>query len=120
MVDYTFSSLCSHLEWSITHLSFEEDPEPFGKIRDAKITKMCKEMNLHVICETSHTLYKLDNIIDRCGGEIPLTYLQFQTIVSDLEKPDEPAQTITLDIIGNSYTPVSGDHVKKLDKYNSS
>ena len=41
-------------------LSFEEDPEPYGKARDANVAAMAKEMGIKVIVRTSHTLYKLD------------------------------------------------------------
>lgn len=43
-----------------TCLSFEEDPEPFGKERDRKIIKICKDLNIEVIQVVSHTLYKLE------------------------------------------------------------
>lgn len=43
-----------------TCLSFEEDPEPFGKERDQKIIKICKDLNIEVIQVVSHTLYKLE------------------------------------------------------------
>lgn len=43
-----------------TCLTFEEDPEPFGKERDQKITKICDDLNIEVIQVVSHTLYKLE------------------------------------------------------------
>lgn len=43
-----------------TCLTFEEDPEPFGKERDQKIIKICKDLNIEVIQVVSHTLYKLE------------------------------------------------------------
>lgn len=43
-----------------TCLTFEEDPEPFGKVRDHKITQLCKELEIEVIQAVSHTLYKLE------------------------------------------------------------
>ena len=46
-------------EWQITTLSFEEDPEPFGKERDAAITALAQEAGVDVVVRTSHTLYKL-------------------------------------------------------------
>lgn len=47
-------------QWNTTYLSFEEDPEPFGKIRDQNIMAMCKEMGIRVVTEKSHTLYDLN------------------------------------------------------------
>lgn len=44
----------------INCLTFEEDPEPFGKARDESIIQLCREANVEVIQVVSHTLYKLD------------------------------------------------------------
>lgn len=65
-------------EWGTTFLSFEEDPEPFGRVRDQNIAAICKELGIIVVQKVSHTLYYLQNIIDRNGGKAPLTYHQFQ------------------------------------------
>lgn len=46
--------LCS----GTTCLTFEEDPEPYGKVRDHKITQLCKELEIEVIQAVSHTLYR--------------------------------------------------------------
>ena len=47
-------------QWNINYLSFEEDPEPFGKVRDQNITAMCKENGIKVVTEKSHTLFDLE------------------------------------------------------------
>lgn len=47
-------------KWGTTCFSFEEDPEPFGKVRDQNILQLCSEMNIEVIQAISHTLYKLE------------------------------------------------------------
>ena len=44
-------------EWSTTCLTFEEDPEPFGRVRDQNIITMCRELRVQVISKPSHTLY---------------------------------------------------------------
>lgn len=44
-------------EWETTCLTFEEDPEPFGRVRDQNIISMCKDLNIEVITRASHTLY---------------------------------------------------------------
>nr|XP_023017756.1 cryptochrome-2-like [Leptinotarsa decemlineata] len=33
-------------EWGTTVLTFEEDPEPFGKVRDHNITALCRELGI--------------------------------------------------------------------------
>jgi cryptochrome len=57
--DFNIFSLYILQEWNITVLSFEEDPEPFGKNRDAAITAMAKEVGVEVVKKSSHTLYDL-------------------------------------------------------------
>ena len=47
-------------QWNTTYLSFEEDPEPYGRVRDQNIMAMCKEMGIKVVTEKSHTLYDLN------------------------------------------------------------
>lgn len=47
-------------EWGTTYFTFEEDPEPFGRVRDKNIVAMCKELGIAVVQEPSHTLYNLD------------------------------------------------------------
>ena len=47
-------------DWGTTYFTFEEDPEPFGRVRDQNIVAMCKEMNIAVAHEHSHTLYHLE------------------------------------------------------------
>lgn len=47
-------------KWNTTCLTFEEDPEPFSRVRDNNISEMCKELNIEVISAVSHTLYKLE------------------------------------------------------------
>ena len=47
-------------QWNINYLSFEEDPEPFGKVRDQNIISMCKASGIKVVVEKSHTLFDLE------------------------------------------------------------
>ncbi|XP_064599756.1 cryptochrome-1-like [Liolophura sinensis] len=97
-------------EWKITTLSFEEDPEPFGKERDAAICQLAKEAGIEVICRTSHTLYNLQRIIDINNGHPPLTYRRFQALLSCMEPPPKPHDTITTEVMGSAKTPISDDH----------
>ncbi|CAG2210639.1 CRY [Mytilus edulis] len=101
-------------EWNITTLSFEEDPEPFGKERDAAIRHLAKEAGVEVIVETSHTLYELQKIISYNNGVPPLTYKRFQAILSKMDPPKQPEDTITRQFIGHTKTPISEDHDDKF------
>ena len=68
-------------QWNTTYLSFEEDPEPYGRVRDQNIMAMCKEMGIKVVTEKSHTLYDLNKYTFWTTFIISkLTYLQFLII----------------------------------------
>lgn len=97
-------------EWGTTNLTFEEDPEPFGRVRDHNISALCKELGISVVQRVSHTLYKLDEIIERNGGKPPLTYHQFQNVVAGMDPPEKPVPTVTSACIGGAYTPLKDDH----------
>ncbi|XP_006566015.1 cryptochrome-1 isoform X4 [Apis cerana] len=97
-------------EWGTTNLTFEEDPEPFGRVRDHNISALCKELGISVVQKVSHTLYKLDEIIERNGDKPPLTYHQFQTVVASMDPPEPPVPTVTSACVGSAYTPLKEDH----------
>ncbi|KAG8197157.1 hypothetical protein JTE90_011318 [Oedothorax gibbosus] len=99
--------------WNVTHLTIEKDPEPFGRIRDHNTTTMAMENGVIVISRTSHTLYRLDKIIQKNGGNSPLTYKSFQNILATMESPPAPIPKITLEDIGNCFTPIGEDHEEK-------
>lgn len=100
-------------EWGTTTLTFEEDPEPFGRVRDQNIMAMCKELGISVISRVSHTLYKLETIIEKNGGKAPLTYHQFQTVVASMETPPLAEPTINQHFLNGAYTPIGEDHDEK-------
>lgn len=100
-------------DWKTTVLTFEEDPEPFGRVRDYNVAKICKELNITVIQKSSHTLYYLQDIIDRNGGKAPLTYHQFQAIIASMDPPPPAESIITLESLNNAVTPISNDHDDK-------
>jgi len=100
-------------QWGTTYFTFEEDPEPFGRVRDQNIVAMCKEMNIAVTYEHSHTLYNLDKIIERNNNKAPLTYKQFQRVIEGMEPPPKPVPTLTLQMLGSAVTPVTEDHDEK-------
>ncbi|MGH0173089.1 UNVERIFIED_CONTAM: hypothetical protein FKN15_064421 [Acipenser sinensis] len=101
-------------EWKISRLTFEYDSEPFGKERDVAIKKLASEAGVEVLVKTSHTLYDLDRISELNGGQPPLTYKRFQTLVSRMEPPELPVEPLSVAFMGGCVTPVSDDH---SDKY---
>nr|XP_020469336.1 cryptochrome-1-like isoform X1 [Monopterus albus] len=101
-------------EWKITRLSYEYDSEPFGKERDAAIKKLASEAGVEVTVRISHTLYDLDKIIELNGGQSPLTYKRFQSLISCMDAVEVPAESITAEIMGKCTTPLSEDHDDKF------
>ncbi|XP_028307179.1 cryptochrome-1-like [Gouania willdenowi] len=101
-------------EWKISRLSYEYDSEPFGKERDAAIKKLASEAGVEVTVRISHTLYDLDRIIELNGGQSPLTYKRFQTLISRMDAVELPADSITADVMGKCKTPLSDDHDDKF------
>ncbi|KAI5713724.1 hypothetical protein M8J76_004297 [Diaphorina citri] len=100
-------------EWKTTCLTFEEDPEPFGKVRDQNIMTLCRELNIEVIARVSHTLYDLDQIIEKNGGKTPLTYHQFQSIVAKMDSPSPAEAPVTPLLVRQATTPLRDDHDEK-------
>nr|CAI5838380.1 unnamed protein product [Callosobruchus analis] len=97
-------------EWGTTSLTFEEDPEPYGRVRDHNIIAMCKELGISVVQRVSHTLYHLQNIIDRNGGQAPLTYHQFLAMVARIGPPPQPELPVNAGTIEGAHTPITEDH----------
>lgn len=100
-------------EWGTTVLTFEIDPEPFGRVRDQSITELCKDLGITVIQNVSHTLYHLEHIIDRNGGIAPLTYHQFLTIIACMGPPPLAESAVTANLLNGAQTPLSEDHDEK-------
>ncbi|XP_035429636.1 cryptochrome-1 isoform X1 [Spodoptera frugiperda] len=97
-------------EWGTTALTFEEDPEPYGRVRDHNIMSKCREVGITVTSRVSHTLYKLDQIIERNGGKAPLTYHQFQALIASMPPPPPAEAPISAQTLNGATTPVTDDH----------
>lgn len=53
-------------------------------------------------------------IIELNGGQSPLTYKRFQTLISRMDAVEVPAESITAEIMGKCTTPLSEDHDDKF------
>lgn len=53
-------------------------------------------------------------IIELNGGQSPLTYKRFQTLISRMEAVETPAEAITGEVMGSCTTPLSDDHDEKF------
>ncbi|OWR50781.1 cryptochrome 2 [Danaus plexippus plexippus] len=101
-------------EWGTTALTFEEDPEPYGRVRDHNIMTKCREVGIQVTSRVSHTLYKLDDIIEKNGGKAPLTYHQFQALIASMPPPPSAEPTISLETLNRAVTPISDNHDERF------
>lgn len=52
-------------------------------------------------------------IIELNGGQPPLTYKRFQTLISRLDPPELPVEALSDSLMGRCVTPVSEDHGDK-------
>lgn len=56
----------------------------------------------------------LRRIIELNGGQSPLTYKRFQTLISRMDPVEGPVETITAETMGKCTTPLSEDHDDKF------
>lgn len=52
-------------------------------------------------------------IIELNGGHPPLTYKRFQTLISRMDPPEMPVETLSGNLMGRCVTPISEDHGEK-------
>lgn len=77
-------------KWSITHISFEQDPEPIWRERDDAVKQLANSLGVEIIEKVSHTLWDPEKVIAMNGGEPPLNYEMFCHTVSVIGPPDLP------------------------------
>lgn len=63
---------------------------------------------------TLSVLMSSRRIIELNGGQSPLTYKRFQTLISHMDAVEMPAESITAEIMGKCSTPLSEDHDDKF------
>ncbi|KAL2089063.1 hypothetical protein ACEWY4_015962 [Coilia grayii] len=97
-------------EWNVTRLTFEYDSEPYGKERDSAIIKMARNFGVETRVRNSHTLYKLERIIELNNNSPPLSFKRFQALIQRLELPKRPLQTVTVEQMDSCPTPVAANH----------
>lgn len=64
-------------QWNVTHLSYEHDIQPIWKETEASICDICRENNVKIVKQVSHTLWKIEDILKANGGNPPVTYNVF-------------------------------------------
>lgn len=73
-------------------------PSCFNRVKEVSVT-----------CSPSLPL----RIIELNGGQPPLTYKRFQTLISRLDPPELPVEALSDSLMGHCVTPVSEDHGDK-------
>lgn len=77
-------------KWNVKKLTWEEDTEPYAITRDEKIRNIAKSLDVAVITFSGHTLYDPGAVIARNKGDVPLTYVKFQSLVAGVGPPRKP------------------------------
>ncbi|XP_050438858.1 cryptochrome-1-like [Adelges cooleyi] len=75
-------------------ITFEQDCEPIWKSRDESVKAFCEQNNIEWIEKVSHTLWDPKLIIERNGGTPPLTFENFQIVVSRIGQPPIPVRDV--------------------------
>ena len=48
------------------------------------------------------------------NNKAPLTYKQFQRVISGMKPPSKPVSALTLQILGTAFTPLQDDHDENI------
>jgi len=85
----TLPRLFSH--WSVSKLCFERDAEPYALARDSIVLSAATAAGVSVHSPVSHTMYDPQVLIQRAGGQPPLTMKSFEKLVDSIGNPPAPA-----------------------------
>lgn len=120
---------------AIKQLHFEKDTEPYAIKRDSRITEMAAEAGVECFSWVGHTLYDMEELLERCKCTAPTVY---QTFLKNLPKREievlpaptalqsvkseylcsQPTDVPTLEEIGQSLpdtpTPLKGGETEAL------
>ncbi|XP_025414102.1 cryptochrome-1 [Sipha flava] len=75
-------------------LTFEQDCEHIGRVRDSKVVQFCQANGINCIEKVSHTLWNPKDIIKENGGQPPFTFKQFQVIAKNIGLPPNPMMNV--------------------------
>lgn len=96
-------------DWNVQLISFEEDTEPYAKIRDNFIIDHCKANQIEVITASSHTLYDMNLLYNLNGKKVCTTYSSFTSLLDRAGVPDSSCPAP-----GENF-PSLPDHLSLLD-----
>lgn len=81
-------------DWNIGLISFEEDTEPYAKIRDSFITDHCKKHHIEVFSAPSHTLYDMNSLYQLNNHRVLTTYSSFAALLDRAGVPKSSCPTV--------------------------
>lgn len=81
-------------EWNINLISFEEDTEPYAKIRDSFILEHCQKNKIEVVSFPSHTLYDMKSLFEANGNKVCTTYSSFTNLLDRVGLPENSCAPI--------------------------
>ena len=82
-------------DWNIELISFEEDTEPYAKVRDNFILEHCKRHKIEVITAPSHTLYDMNSLYQLNGKKVCTTYSSFTSLLDRAGLPEASCPAVT-------------------------
>eukprot|EP00002_Diphylleia_rotans_P035471 TRINITY_DN7745_c0_g1_i2.p1 TRINITY_DN7745_c0_g1~~TRINITY_DN7745_c0_g1_i2.p1 ORF type:complete len:559 (+),score=102.83 TRINITY_DN7745_c0_g1_i2:62-1738(+) len=80
-------------ELGVSKLAFEQDTEPYAKLRDKAMKETAKEMGIEVCDPISHTLYDMESLYQSNGKKLCTSYRSFITLCHKQGPPAKPAST---------------------------
>ena len=84
----------------IVKLCFEQDPEPIWKKRDDAVKDFCQGNKIEWVEKFGHTLWDPHEVIQCNGGQPPLTFSEFNFIISSMGSPARPLPDVDLSQVG--------------------
>ena len=100
-------------EWNITKITFEADDEPYGQQRDLAVSLIAEDHGVEVVSRTSHTLFNPSAIVEANGGNVPVTFEDFEKVLKGMSPPPKPVKPVTRKAFASTLCPVYLDHDEK-------
>ncbi|OZJ01509.1 hypothetical protein BZG36_05550 [Bifiguratus adelaidae] len=77
--------LCA--DYKVNKLVFERDTDEYCRGRDENIKELMKKCHVQVETYSGHTLWDLDDIMDRSGGQLTKSYGPFVKLLEKMPQP---------------------------------
>lgn len=77
-------------KWKVNLLCYENDTEPYSRVRDAQVGELAKRLEVRVETRWTHTLYDPNYLLKRNGNKVTYTYVSMGALLSKIGDPDRP------------------------------